>query len=92
MDQSKVLSQFMKILSHTKQVSINMSLVPNLVDMLLKLSDGELKMVSNSGNAQTLGMKIGVTEVSSEFSEDLTIVELKDKWLQELQMYDFIIK
>jgi len=82
----------MKILFHTRQVSINMSLVPNLVDMLLKLSDGELKMVSNSGNAQTLGMKIGVTEVSSEFSEDLTIVELKDKWLQELQMYDFIIK
>jgi len=67
MDQSKVPSQFMKILSHTRQVCINTLLDLNLVDMLLKLSDGVLKTVSSSGNAQTLGMKIGVTKVSSEF-------------------------
>jgi len=66
MDPLKVLLQFMKILSHIRQESINTSLVHNSVDMLLKLLDGVLKMVSSSGSAQTHGMKIGVTKVSSE--------------------------
>jgi hypothetical protein len=50
--------------------------------------DGVLRMEPSIGSVLTHGMKIGVTMVSSRSYVVQTIVELKDKWLQEKYLFE----
>ena len=79
MVQLKVHSVYMKILLIIPVVFINMLLDHILVDMLLKLLDGEsLSKELNIGSLLIHGMKLGEKKDISECSEEPMNVVLED--------------
>jgi hypothetical protein len=98
--QLKLASQSTKISSTTNQVSTSTLLVTSLVDMLLRLSVGVLRMALTTGSVLTHGVHHGENKASSELLKEIvvlmllsgsvtTLVKHTSDSYQFLRIYDF---